>query len=257
MNSPCQEFWNQRQAQRQFVLRRLEEALPGHERPDWTACRYTLEHVMPQHLTKEWMIELSSTVEEDATVAHQELVHLIGNITLTCDNSVLSDHPLSRKQEILQTSVLKMNRKIEAANGWNRQTISDRSSVLAKLAIDLWPGPLESTPVDDDESAKAVMGVLQFLPSGGWVSLDDLAELLECSIEAARGLLVASAVPGRERVLRSDGSIETDFPWVAGDVSAYKSSLVGAGVLDDSTMKHAPSGRRVSAEALGQLVGGS
>ena len=50
-----EEFYKaQRPAQRQFVLRRLEEALPHEVPPNWAAATLTIEHVMPQTLTNEW-----------------------------------------------------------------------------------------------------------------------------------------------------------------------------------------------------------
>ena len=54
----------QRPPQRQFVLRRLEEALPHEVLPDWSEANLTLEHVMPQTLTEDWFGYLAAIEAE-------------------------------------------------------------------------------------------------------------------------------------------------------------------------------------------------
>lgn len=246
----------QRASQRQYVLRRLEEAMPGKEKPDWSATDFTLEHVMPQHPTEAWVELLKASGEIDPVITHQELVHVLGNITLTSENSVLSDHPLERKKEILATSVLKLNKEIEQTDTWDRSTIESRGRKLAELAITIWPAPLDPNESLESDWRTTLAGVLQFLPDGEWTTLDDLAELLEEQATELRDHLAASNVPGRERILQLDGTIDSSFPWVASNLSAFRNQLVALGVFDDLSNSVAATSRRASPETLTHLASG-
>ncbi|SKB07670.1 Protein of unknown function [Aeromicrobium choanae] len=249
-------YKTQRATQRQFILRRLEEALPGKEKPDWLAADFSLEHVMPQNPTAAWIKVLEGSGEDDPSIAHQELIHVLGNITLTSENSVLSDHPLERKQQILETSVLKLNKEIQQTESWDRSTIDARGRKLAELAVQVWPAPLDTTDAAEGDWRTILNGVLQFLPEGEWSTLEDLAELTEVELRTLRDYLTTSSVAGRERVLRADGTIDTTLPWVSSNLAGYKSLLVAQGVIEDSTVEIAPQSQRVAPETLARLASG-
>lgn len=234
-------YQTQRASQRQYVLRRLEESLPGPERPDWTACKFTLEHVMPQHLTSEWMNELSRLDEKDAVVAHAELVHVLGNITLTCENPSLSDKPLERKKEILQSSVLKLNALLRENTSWSRAEITARSAQLGESAVEIWPGPVPiSREFTELEWHALVKSALAEVSSDAWTSISDLAEASGRTEPEVREFVVNnSGLHGVHSILGEDGRIDVTFPWVNVDVTAYKRSLVTSGVIDDISVEAA------------------
>jgi hypothetical protein len=134
-------------SQRRFVLQSLEEAF-GHPEPvDLTNRQLTVEHVLPQNPGADsWAI-----LREDARPLnpaptpkqlHEQLVHLIGNLTLSAENNRLANHPFDKKREILRKSHLEMNLEIAQATRWGRVDILDRCDRLAELAIKVWPGPL-------------------------------------------------------------------------------------------------------------------
>lgn len=252
-------YLSQRSTQRQFILRRLEEAHPGRENVDWTSASFTVEHVMPQNLNQAWL-EVLAKKESDPVVAHEELVHVLGNLTLTSDNPKLSDHPLARKQEILANSVLKMNKQIEQAPAWDRNAIDARGKELAQLAIKIWPAPIAPEELEaaaDLDWKSSVAAVLGYLPDGAWVALDDLSDMLEVDGSAIREHLVKSDLSGRERVLASSGAVDLSFPWVTVDLAGYKSNLVANGVLTETTDEAAPQSQRLMADALAALANGN
>ena len=248
----------QRPAQRQFVLRRLEESLPGAEVPDWNAAVYTVEHVMPQNATDEWLSVLrEANPDEDPALGHATVVDTLGNLTLTTQNSSLSDHPLQRKQQILGTSILKMNKQIQEAPTWTKASIEQRSGDLAEAAITLWPGPVEDDQSTDEATWESdVRAVLAFIPEGSWISLEDIAEFTEQPVEAVERFVVDAQPDGKEVILRVDGGVETRFPWVRTDVSGYRRHLVARGILDDNRTENASQSLRGSAEELALLQSG-
>lgn len=136
-------YWTGRGPQRTFVLRRLEESHGANEPVDYERARLSIEHVLPQTATTEWLDLLAPDVEEGETPQelHLRLVHTLGNLTLTGDNSTLSNHPLERKQGIYDLSALRMNREIAETPGWGKRQIEERSDRLADLIVTLWPGP--------------------------------------------------------------------------------------------------------------------
>jgi hypothetical protein len=134
-------------SQRRFVLQSLEEAFEHPEPVDLTNRGLTVEHVLPQKPAPEWW----EILREDAkplnpplsqSQLHDQLVHLIGNLTLSAENSRLSNHPFERKKQILDRSHLEMNLEIAGTERWGREAILDRCDRLADLAVKVWPGPL-------------------------------------------------------------------------------------------------------------------
>lgn len=83
-----------RAEQRRIVLECLEESF-AHAEPVDPRAKLTIEHVLPQHLSQQWRDYLSAQ-GDDPDQVHQELVHTLGNLTLTAYNSALSDNPMQR-----------------------------------------------------------------------------------------------------------------------------------------------------------------
>ena len=136
-------YWTGRGQQRTFVLRRLEESYGAPEPVDFSAAKLTIEHVLPQTPTEEWLKLLAEEVTEEAgpEELHDLLVHTLGNLTLTAENAKLSNSPFQRKQDILHASALRMNREIADAPAWGKAQILQRAEQLADRVIRIWPGP--------------------------------------------------------------------------------------------------------------------
>ncbi len=98
----------------------------------------TVEHIMPQTLTKKWKNNLGDGWQE----THKKYLHTLGNISLTAKNTELSNNTFEEKQLIdFQTSKLKLNFKLEGTTIWNEEKIIDRAKDLIKNAKDIWPFP--------------------------------------------------------------------------------------------------------------------
>ena len=85
-------YYQGRQDQKMLIFRRLEESYEHKETIDWDKAALSIEHVMPQTLSEEWRQELAID-GEDPEAVHAELLHTLGNLTITAYNSELSNDP--------------------------------------------------------------------------------------------------------------------------------------------------------------------
>ena len=98
----------------------------------------TVEHIMPQTLTKEWKSKLG----EDGQETYKKYLHTLGNLSLTAKNAELSNKSFEDKQGIdFQISKLKLNFKLDGLTVWNEEKIVERAKDLIKNAKDIWPYP--------------------------------------------------------------------------------------------------------------------
>lgn len=132
-----------------IILDRLE--LSNNSAPvDLSAL--SIEHLMPQTPTDEWLEELD--VDEENYMAN---LHRLGNLTLATkpDNSKMSNQLWDYKNEVLKsTSHLKMNMELLSISKWNIKCIDDRTETLIKRICELFPYP------DVDISATAETGMV-------------------------------------------------------------------------------------------------
>lgn len=130
--------------QKRLVLRWIEEAMHGHE--DILDPDLTIEHVMPQALTRDWRQEIRREVTSRESVAglHDGLVHTIGNLTLTGRNSSLSNRSFTEKKRMLRKygTGIQMTHEITNERHWGPNEIRARSKRMIERIIDNWPGPL-------------------------------------------------------------------------------------------------------------------
>ncbi len=96
-----------------------------------------LEHIMPQTLNKEWKKDLGENWE----LIHNKFVESIGNLTLTGYNQEYSNKRFIEKRDMengFKDSGLKLNRHLSQQKEWGEKQIRDRSTELAKTAIEIW-----------------------------------------------------------------------------------------------------------------------
>lgn len=172
-------YERQRASQRQFILRNIEEAMAAPYAPNWDACRFTIEHVLPQTLTTWWHEHLQEEGAGDPSQIHQEFRHTIGNLTLTCENPELGQMAFPEKCSIYENDGIKMNDDIAETSAWNRAAILSRGGHLIDCAIQLWPAPAPSEELDSFALATSVRTVLETLPPGRWVSLATIADFID------------------------------------------------------------------------------
>ena len=142
----------------------------------------TVEHIMPQTLTEEWrsMLEGAGIPPEVAAAK----LHVLGNLTLTGQNSVLGQRAPAEKAQLLRQSNLPINRSAGIGDIWTPDLIDVRSAELLELAVRIWrrPEPDEVTPREADDSGLlpeefTVANVLDAIPPDSWIAVDDLRQL--------------------------------------------------------------------------------
>lgn len=119
----------------------------------------SVEHVMPQTLTKAWREELGPDAEE----IHHEWLHRIGNLTVTGYNSEYSNSSFQTKKSIpegFDSSPYRLNDSIKKADTWGEEQIERRSKRLSDIAVAYWAKPktgfepvrepLPEVPMGDD-----------------------------------------------------------------------------------------------------------
>ena len=209
-------YWSGQALQRTFVLRRLEEAFDSPEPVDFGKAKVSIEHVMPQSMTEEWYEALSKQTDSDETEneLHGRLLHTLGNLTLTAQNSKLSNHMFERKQKIFQSSGLSMNRQIADAPSWGRPEIEARAALLADHACALWPAPaasgLQAPEEIGEDLARQLEHALAMLAADRWTTHRELAVLVGAKIDTvSRHLDEVPDLAHRERIFKDTRAAET------------------------------------------------
>ncbi|WP_138757578.1 GmrSD restriction endonuclease domain-containing protein [Modestobacter altitudinis] len=251
-------YWIGRWPQRVFVLRRLEESYRAAEPVDFAKAQLTIEHVLPQTATEEWLALLSDEVTDEGgpQQLHDLVVHTLGNLTLSAENARLSNSPFQRKQDILSASALRMNREIAEAPGWGKKQILERADVLAERMISLWPGPAERGAESGDEGRDWTLlwRACSVIPEGAWTTYGDMAELIGSHPVPVGAHLATQPVPNAWRVLNSEGRISPQFRW--GDPERTDDPI---DVLEREgvtfTGKRANPAQRLTAREIADLLG--
>jgi alkylated DNA nucleotide flippase Atl1 len=209
-------YWTGRGPQRTFVLRSLEEDYQHGEPVDFSRAELTIEHVMPQSPTQEWLDALAEEANGDETPeeVHASLVHTLGNLTLTAYNAKLANAPFATKQQLLAKSGLAMNHEIAAAPRWGHAEIHARGRALAERIVRIWPGPDEAASIPPPDPHWILMNqVLASIPAGRWTSYSDVAEIIGSFQTAVGQRLAKVPTPNAHRVLQRRGTISPEFRW--------------------------------------------
>ena len=102
---------------------------------------YTIEHIMPQHLTPAWVEALGPNAEE----IHATWLHRLANLTLTGYNPNLSNNPFIEKRDAdvggYRASGLRMNQKIAMKDSWGLPELEERNADLLAYARKIWSYP--------------------------------------------------------------------------------------------------------------------
>ncbi len=250
-------YFQGRGQQRMLVFRRLEESHEHGEPVDWAASPLSIEHVMPQTITDEWRAALLEAGDDPDRV-HEELLHTLGNLTVTAYNGQLSNHPFERKKQILEGSHLELNKTISPEETWASGQIHARADELANRAISIWPGPIpgvEEPPAPGRDWSR-LAAALAAMPAGGWTSYSDLAELIGShQVPVGQHLAKTKGLLNAYRVLTSEGAISPNFRWLdPGDERDPQDVLRNEGVEFDAQGR-ANQHQRLRASDLAALIG--
>ena len=103
---------------------------------------YTIEHIMPQHLTPAWTESLGANAAE----IHETWLHRLANLTLTGYNPNLRNKPFQEKRDAeeggYKASGLKMNQKISNKESWGLPELEERNDEMISLAKKIWSFPV-------------------------------------------------------------------------------------------------------------------
>lgn len=243
-----------RASQRKLLLTWIEELFESREPVD--PAKLSIEHVLPQTLSSSWRQSLSAAVGEDRVdEVHQDIVHTLGNLTLTGYNSPMGNRPFEEKKTELGRSGLRMNQAIAAAAEWGPEQIRQRGQQLMEMIIEAWPGP--NTDVKDSGPNNLwhrLDHMLTEIPAGRWTTYGDLAKALGTAAQPIGNRLRDAPVPNPHRVLTSSAKPSPDFRW--GDENRTEDPaemLKQEGVLFDKSGR-ADSEQRLFAADLVRLV---
>lgn len=249
-------YWIGRGPQRMFVLRRLEESYATAEPVDFEKAHLTIEHVLPQTPTEAWLALLEEEVTDEAgpEELHELVVQTLGNLTLSGENARLSNSPFQRKQDIYQSSALRMNREIAEAPRWGKVQILERADRLADRMVAIWPSPGEAVP---DETEGRDWSLLRracaAIPVGSWTTYGDMAELIGSHPVPVGVHIATQPVPNGWRVLSADGRISPQFRWGDDRTDDPVDVLTAEGVAFMG--KRADPAQRLTARELAELLG--
>lgn len=247
-------YLNGRAIQRKLVLQWLEDSYDNREpvSPD----RLTIEHLLPQTLTPEWIDALSQDLPEGETVdrLHESLVHTLGNLTLTGYNSSLSNSPFPQKRELLAASGLAMNQEIAREPLWRRAEILARGDRLASRISRIWPGPVAAEEPEPQGPAWTVaISALAAMPAGTWTTYGDIAALVGTHPIQVGTYLANCRVPNAHRALTANGQIAEGFRWLDNRAETARDVLEREGVSFDDRGRANPQ-QRLRVEDLARLA---
>lgn len=247
-------YWRGQSGQRKLVLQRLAETFDRGEPVLLTSKKITIEHVMPQHLTDAWRSELSAD-GEDATRTHRELVHTLGNLTLTAYNSELGDMPYPAKRERLGQTGIAMTHAIVQQPHWTRAQILARADELTERAIDLWPAPDEGVRGTKPRRDWTLLhDAVAAIASGTWTTYADLAEVAGSAPTPVAVHLSTTPLPNIHRVLTSTGTPPEEISRPDdGDTRTPREILTAEGITFDEHGQ-ADANKHITAAELAGLL---
>jgi hypothetical protein len=125
-------------AKTRHILESLESEMLGNNEPvDLKYPKITIEHIMPQNLSKAWEEDLGA----EASHIRSTYLHTIGNLTLTGKNEPMGNSAFSEKKKVFVESNFELNKYFKNSTVWNEKTIRARAQDLGKVALKLWSRP--------------------------------------------------------------------------------------------------------------------
>ena len=127
-----------------YILERLENFGTAEDKEIYRHCDegdYSIEHIMPQHLTPAWIDELGEDYED----IHNTWLHRIANLTLTAYNSKYSNNSFADKKNMKNgfiESGIRMNTFISRKDKWTLFELEERSKYLKDRALTIWEYPV-------------------------------------------------------------------------------------------------------------------
>lgn len=127
-----------------YLFERLENHGTAESKAVWDHIDqgdYSIEHIMPQHLTPAWVDSLGA----DYFSIHEQWLHRIANLTLTAYNSKYSNNTFAEKRDMLngfKDSGIRMNQKLAQKDSWGLSELEERSADMQDRALAIWGAPI-------------------------------------------------------------------------------------------------------------------
>lgn len=172
-----------------YILERLENDNTLEDKDIYRhvdAGDYSIEHIMPQHLTPTWIKALGADYEQ----IHEQWLHRIANLTLTAYNSKYSNSSFEEKKTMehgFSQSGIRLNQDIAKKDKWTLVELEERDSALTQRALKIWVRPttdykpaekqLDSYTLDDDAETFSGRLIAKFnyknteQPVGSWAEM--------------------------------------------------------------------------------------
>lgn len=99
---------------------------------------YSIEHIMPQTLSKEWKVALGDDWER----IHESWIHRLSNLSLTAYNANYQNYLFTKKRDLengYRDSGLRMNQRLLKYDKWTEDELIDRNQDMIDKAIKIWP----------------------------------------------------------------------------------------------------------------------
>jgi uncharacterized protein with ParB-like and HNH nuclease domain len=225
------DFYNMNAKNNIHILERLEN-FGNRERIDLQILiaenTLTIEHIMPQTLSKIWKDELGNDYE----AIHTTYLHTIGNLTLTAYNKEMYNKAFSEKKTIdggFLQSKLYLNEYIRKQDSWNKKTIIERANILIEKALKIWEPCLtnyentrdfENTYSLNDELNFTGEKIKYFTLFGQKITVDYWAHLLQ-----QIGIILYDLEPAKFRNLLTDDDFTKKSILLSNDESKLRSPL--------------------------------
>ena len=147
------DIYNTQSRNKLHLLERLENFDNRESDIEWLIDEgiLTIEHIMPQTLTHEWIKSLWSNAKE----IQEKYLHTLWNITLTWYNSKLSNKSFEDKKTMekwFNDSPLYLNQFLKTIDSWNETHIIERYELLKNKAIKVWSYPITDYVVRKDDT---------------------------------------------------------------------------------------------------------
>ena len=126
-----------------YLFERLENSETSETKDVWGHLdrgEYSIEHIMPQHLTAAWIVSLGDNYE----AIHTNWLHRLANLTLTAYNSHYSNSPFAEKRDMphgFKDSGLRINQWVGRKEQWGLPELEERDQLLKNTVIGIWPYP--------------------------------------------------------------------------------------------------------------------
>lgn len=209
-----------------YILERLENFSTAEDKDVYGHCDdgiYSIEHIMPQHLTPAWVKSLGDDYEQ----IHETWLHRIANLTLTAYNSKYSNSTFEEKKCMkngFEDSGIRMNTYIAKKDKWTLAELEERNQYLMGRALEIWAAPttafkplekqLDSYTLDDDTSLSGRQ-IARFSyknteqPVSSWVEM--FQKVLQILYAEDKNVIIKLAASTEDNVALHFSMNESDF----------------------------------------------